>query len=81
MLTHRRRGRPTCHCAEDRKGHFVWSLKFMAGGKQRVERIPTEWVEQVQRLVAAGREFKEATGEVFAANGQLLALWRKQRGL
>ena len=62
-------------------GHPVWSLTFMAGGKKRVERIPTEWVEEVQRLVNAGREFKEATGEVFATNAQLLALWRKQRGL
>ena len=80
-LTHRRCGRPTCHCTKDRKGHPVWSLTFMVGGKKRVERIPSEWVEEVQRLVDAGREFKEATGEVFATNAQLLALWRKQRGL
>ena len=51
----------------------------MAGGKKQVERIPNEWVEEVQRLVDAGREFKEAVAEVFAANAQLLALWRKQR--
>jgi len=37
--------------------------------------------EEVQGLVEAGREFKEAVAEVFAANAQLLALWRKQRGL
>jgi hypothetical protein len=36
-------------------------------------------VEEVQRWVAAGREYKEAVAEVFAANAQLLALWRKQR--
>jgi hypothetical protein len=53
----------------------------MAGGKKHVERIPNEWVEEVQRLVNAGREFKEAVAEVFAANAQLLALWRKQKGL
>jgi len=52
----------------------------MVGGKKRVERIPDEWVEEVQRLVDAGREFKEAVAEVFAANAQLLALWRKQQG-
>jgi hypothetical protein len=52
----------------------------MAAGKKRVERIPNEWVEEVQRLVDAGREFKEAVAEVFAANAQLLALWRKQQG-
>ena len=55
------------------------SLTFMVGGKKRVERIPDEWVEQVQGLVKAGREFKEAVAEVFATNAQLLALWRKQR--
>jgi hypothetical protein len=52
----------------------------MAGGKKRVEHIPNEWVEEVRRLVEAGREFKEAVVEVFTANAQLLALWRKQRG-
>lgn len=78
-LTHRRCGRPTCHCATDQKGHPVWSLTFMAGGKKRVEHIPNAWVEEVQRLVEAGREFKQAVAEVFAANGQLLALARQQR--
>ena len=80
-LTHRRCGQPTCHCAKDKKGHPVWSLTFMAGGKKRVEHIPNEWVKEVQRLVEAGREFKESVAEVFAANAQLLALWRKQRDL
>jgi hypothetical protein len=38
-------------------------------------------VEEVQRLVDAGREFKQAVAEVFAANAQLLALGRRQQGL
>jgi len=80
-LTHRRCGQPSCHCARDQKGHPVWSLTFMAGGRKRVERIPNEWVEEVQRLVDAGREFKQAVAEVFAANAQLLALGRRQQGL
>ena len=78
-LTHRRCGQPSCHCAKDKQGHPVWSLTFMVAGKKRVEHIPKEWIEEVQRLVEAGREFKEAVAEVFAANAQLLALWRKQR--
>lgn len=77
-LTHSRCGRKTCHCATE-QGHPVWLLTFMVAGKKRVERIPEEWIEDVRRRVAAGREFKDAVGEVFAANAQLLALWRRQR--
>jgi hypothetical protein len=50
----------------------------MVDGKKRVERIPPEWVEQVRPLVEQGRQFKDAVAEVFAANAQLLALWRQQ---
>jgi len=79
-LTHRRCGQPTCHCARDKQGHPLWSLTFMVGGQKRVERVPNDWVEEVRRRVEAGREFKEAVAEVFAANAQLLALWRRQKG-
>lgn len=77
-LTHRRCGQPTCHCARD-KGHPIWSLTFMVGGKKRVEPIPADWVKEVQRLVEAGQEFKHAVAEVFAANAELLALWRREK--
>ncbi len=77
--TRRRCGKPTCHCARG-AGHPIWFLTFMVKGKKRVERIPEDWVEEVRRRVAAGREFKEAVAEVFAANAQLLALWRRQTG-
>ena len=76
-LTHRRCGTPTCRCAKG-EGHPLWSLTFMVDGKKRVERIPDEWVEQIRPLVEQGREFKDAVAEVFAANAQLLALWRRQ---
>lgn len=56
----------------------MWSLTFMVDGKKRVERIPDEWVEQIRPLVEKGREFKDAVAEVFAANAQLLVLWRRQ---
>ena len=56
----------------------MWSLTFMVDGKKHVERIPDEWVEQIRPLVEQGREFKDAMAEVFAANAQLLALWRRQ---
>lgn len=77
--TRRRCGKPTCHCATG-AGHPGWSLTFMVEGKKRVERIPEAWVEEVRSRVDAGCEFKQAVAEVFAANAQLLALWRRQTG-
>lgn len=78
-LTHRRCGKSNCRCV-DGQGHPVWSLTFRVDGKKRVERIPDEWVEQIRPLVEQGRECKDALAEVFAANAQLLALWRRQSG-
>lgn len=78
-LTHRRCGKPTCHCATG-EGHPLWSLTFMVAGKKRVERIPEEWLAQVRRRVVEGRAFKDAIAEVFAVNALLLVLERKQRG-
>jgi len=77
-LTHRRCGKPTCHCASG-EGHPIWFLTLMVKGKKKVEAVPPDWVEEVRRRVAAGREFKQAVAEVFAANAQLLALARRQR--
>jgi hypothetical protein len=77
--TARRCGKPTCHCRTG-EGHPSWYLTFMANRRKRVERIPAEWVAEVQRRVAAGRAFKEAVAEVFAANAELLVLWRRQMG-
>ena len=77
-LTHRRCGKPTCHCATG-KGHPMWSLTFMVDGNKRVERIPDDWVEEIRPLVEQGRDFKKAVAELFASNAQLLALWRQQQ--
>lgn len=77
--TQRRCGKPRCHCARG-EGHRVWTLTFMVDGKKRVERIPAEWVDEVRQLVEAGREFKQAVNEVFAANAQLWVLWRREQG-
>ncbi len=77
-LTHRRCGKPTCHCATG-QGHPLWSLTFMVEGQKHVERIPDEWVEAVRRRVEVGRAFKAAVAEVFAANARLLVLERRQR--
>lgn len=77
-LTHRKCGKPNCRCASG-EGHPQWSLTFMVDGKKRVEAIPATWVEEIRTLVVQGREYKDAVAEVFAANAQLLALWRKHQ--
>jgi hypothetical protein len=78
VLNHTRCGKPTCHCAKG-QGHEAWSLVFMVDGKRKAQRIPKEWVEEVQKQVDAGRKFQDAVREVLAANAQLLMLARKQR--
>jgi len=78
-LTQRKCGKPTCHCAKG-GGHPIWFLTFMVDGKKRSERVPPEWVGEVQRRVEAGRQFRDAVTEVFTSNAQLLVLWRRQRG-
>ena len=78
VLHYTRCGKSACHCAQG-QGHAAWSLVFMAGGKRRAQRIPQEWVEEVQKRVRAGRQFQQAVREVLTANAQLLVLARKQR--
>jgi hypothetical protein len=78
VLNYTRCGKSACHCAQG-QGHAAWSLVFMAGGKRRAQRIPQEWVEEVQKRVRAGRQFQQAVREVLTANAQLLVLARKQR--
>jgi hypothetical protein len=50
----------------------------MINGERHVERIPSQWAEEVRRRVQAGREFQDAVREVLAANAQLLVLAKKQ---
>ena len=77
-LTHRRCGKPSCHCAAG-QGHPVWSLTYMVQGKKRVERIPQDWVDWVRPRVDRSRKFKEALAEVFALNAELLVVERRQQ--
>jgi Family of unknown function (DUF6788) len=72
-------GRPSCHCANrDDPGHPIWTYTFMVNGKKQTQHIPRQMIEDVNRRVAAGREFQDAVREVLAANAQLLVLARKQ---
>jgi len=77
--THRRCGKPTCHCASG-EGHPIWFLTFMSVGKRRVERVPKEWVDDVRQRVEAGRRFQDALREFLTADAELLVLLRKQQG-
>jgi len=79
-LSHIRCGKPSCHCAHpDDPGHSIWTYTFMSSGRKRTLHIPKEMVEEVQRRVAAGREYQDAVREVLTANAELLVLARKQQ--
>jgi len=78
IMSRTRCGKPNCHCAQG-EGHEAWTYTFMSEGKQRAERIPKLWVEEVRQRVQAGREFQNAVREVLTANAELLILSRKQQ--
>ena len=78
VLSRRRCGKPSCHCA-DGEGHPLWTLTFMAAGKKRVEAIPADWVDTIRPRVEAGRQFKQAAAELLLINAELWVLARKQR--
>ena len=76
--SHRRCGKPSCHCARS-EGHPLWTLTFMASGKKRVETIPADWIELIRPRVEAGRRFKQVAAEMLTINAELLILARNQR--
>ena len=78
VLTHRRCGKSSCHCAKG-AGHPFYTLTFMVDGKKHVESIPAEWIDAVRPAVEAGRGFKDFVAELFVINAQLLVLARQQR--
>jgi len=77
-LSHRRCGKPSCHCAKG-EGHPFWTLTFMVGGKKRVEAVPAEWAELIRPRVDAGRRLKQLAAEVLTINAELMVLARNQR--
>ncbi len=76
--TRRRCGKPNCHCREG-EGHLQWSVTFCQGGKKRVERVPVEWVAELEQAVLETQSFLEALREVMAINIELLAQTRAQQ--
>ena len=77
-VSHRRCGKPSCHCAQG-DGHPLATLTFMTAGKKRVETVPADWLEAVRPRVQAGRKFKDIAAELLAINAELLVLARQQR--
>ena len=77
-LSHRRCGKPSCHCAKS-DGHPFATLTFMVAGKKRVETIPGDWLDAIRPRVDAGRKFKNIASELLAINAQLLVLARRQK--
>jgi len=77
-ISHRRCGKPSCHCANG-EGHPLGTLTFMAAGKKRVETIPADWLDAIRPRVQAGRKFKTIAAELLAINAELFVLARQQR--
>jgi hypothetical protein len=75
--THRRCGKPNCHCVGGR-GHPVWSVTASYRGKRRVERVPQAWVEELEQVALATQAYLDALKEVMAINVELLAQARAQ---
>ena len=76
--THRRCGKKNCHCAQGR-GHAMWSLTSSHRGRRRVERVPREWLEEVEQAVLATHAYMDAIKEVQVINIELLAQTRRQQ--
>jgi hypothetical protein len=77
-LTHRRCGKPTCHCNED-EGHPMWVLSFSIDGVKHVEVVPRDVARALEPLVGRGREHREALAELMRLNAELVGLWLVER--
>lgn len=77
-ISHRRCGKPSCHCAQG-DGHPFATLTFRLAGKKRVEAIPADWLDSIRPRVNAGQKFKKMAAELLAINAELLVLARQQR--
>lgn len=72
--THRRCGKPTCHCATG-DGHPQWVLSFSIEGNKHTHVVSDELATALAPLVERGREQREALAELMRLNAQLLRLW------
>ena len=71
--TSRRCGRQNCRCASG-AGHEQWTLTTSHLGKRSVQRIPRDWVRDVERAVAKTQAYLDAVKEITAAVKQIGAM-------
>lgn len=76
-LTRRRCGKGNCHC-RDGEGHPQWAVTLCRHGTKRVERVPLEWVCELEQAVLETQRYLEAIHEVMAINIELLARTRAE---
>lgn len=76
-VSRRRCGKSNCHC-RDGEGHLQWSITFCQNGNKRVERVPKDWLEEVEQVVLETRAYLDALREIMAINIELLAQTRAQ---
>ena len=56
----------------------MWSVTLSQRGHRRVERVPHEWVEELEKAVLETQDYLDAIKEVQAINIELLAQTRRQ---
>lgn len=74
----RRCGKPTCRCASG-AGHPQWALSLSCDGARHVEKLPVDWVEDLEQSVLETQEYLNAIKQVMAINMKLLAKAKRQR--
>ena len=77
-LGQRRCGRPNCRCAGG-VGHPQWSLSLSQRSGRRIEHVPVEWAEEVERIYLETQAFLDAMQEVMAINLELFTMARGQQ--
>jgi hypothetical protein len=75
--TRRRCGKGNCRC-RDGEGHPQWAVTLCRHGTKRVERVPVEWVCELEQAVLETQHYLEAVHEVMAINVELLACARAE---
>ncbi|MDE2822205.1 MAG: hypothetical protein OXK79_01695 [Chloroflexota bacterium] len=70
--THRKCGKPTCHCARPgAPGHPGWALMRRVGGRTVTRGVPRAALDETRAQIAEHRRFKELSRRFVEANEEL----------